>query len=61
MQAVFAIDIPYVRQVYTGSGSNGYGTTNYYENERYYVQQAERIEKFVEITEDGKIVEVKLK
>jgi hypothetical protein len=61
LQAVFAIDIPYVRQVYTGSGSNGYATTNYYENERYYVQQAERIEKYIEIKENGEILEVKLK
>lgn len=46
---------------YTGSGYNGYGgRTDYYQQKRYSVDHEDRIEEFVEIKEDGKIVKVKL-
>jgi hypothetical protein len=46
---------------YTGSGYNGYGgRTDYYQQKKYTVDHEDRIEEFVEIKEDGKIVKVKL-
>lgn len=46
---------------YTGSGYNGYGTTNYYTRENYTTGHADLLTKFVEVTKDNEIVEVKLK
>lgn len=46
---------------YTGSGYSGYNTTNYYNREYYNVNHAEKLEKYVEVKEDGEIVDVKLK
>lgn len=46
---------------YTGSGYNGYGgRTDYYQQKKYSVEHEDRIEEFVEIREDGKMVKVKL-
>jgi hypothetical protein len=62
LQAYLNINIAHNRKVTVGTGTNEYGgTVTYYENERYYTEQGERIEKFVEITRDGQVVEVKLK
>lgn len=46
---------------YNGSAYNGYGTTNYYSREYYNVGHADLLTKIVEITEEGQILEVKLK
>ncbi len=46
---------------YVGSGSDGWGTTNYYQYHTYNEQHNDRLEQFVEITQDGTVVEVKLK
>ncbi len=62
LQAFLNVNIAHNRQVQVGTGTNQYGgTVTYYENERYYTEQGERIEKFVEITEEGQIKKVKLK
>jgi hypothetical protein len=62
LQAYLNINIAHNRNVAIGSGTTEYGgTVTYYENERYYSQQGERIEKFVEINRDGEVVEIKLK
>ncbi|BAV05318.1 lipoprotein [Filimonas lacunae] len=46
---------------YTGSGYNGYGTTNYYSRELYTTDHSDLLEKFVDVDNDGQVVEVKLK
>lgn len=46
---------------YTGSGSNGYATTNYYTREYYSKGHADLVSKFVEITKENEILEIKLK
>jgi hypothetical protein len=46
---------------YTGSAYNGYGTTNYYSKEYYQNGHADLLKEFIEIKEDGEILEVKLK
>jgi hypothetical protein len=46
---------------YTGSAYNGYGTTNYYTPTSYTVNHADLLTKFVEVTKEGEIVEIKLK
>jgi hypothetical protein len=62
LQSFMTINIAHNATVYTGSDTYSNGDrVNYYENEKYYTQQDERIEKFVEINTDGEIVEVKLK
>jgi len=45
---------------YTGSGYNGYGQTDYYQQKNYSVDHEDRIEEFVEVKENGEIVKVKL-
>jgi len=47
---------------YTGSGYNSYGgRTDYYEKKNYSVAHTDRLEEFVEVKEDGEVVNVKLK
>jgi hypothetical protein len=46
---------------YTGSGSDGWGTTNYYQREYYNVGHYDKLWDFVEIKSDGEIVTIKLK
>lgn len=46
---------------YTGSGYDGYYTTNYYTPEYYTNDHADLLEKFIEVTSEGEVVEVKLK
>lgn len=48
-------------EVYRGSASNGWTTTNYYEYKNYTNNYSDRIEEFVEITRDGETIEIKLK
>jgi hypothetical protein len=46
---------------YTGSGYDNYGgRTDYYQKKQYYTSHSERIEEFVEVKEDGEMVNVKL-
>jgi len=45
---------------YTGAAYNGYNRTNYYELKQYSVNHEDRIEAFVEVKENGEIVNVKL-
>lgn len=45
---------------YTGSGYNGYGRVDYYQQKRYSVDHKDRIEEFVEVKENGEIVKVRL-
>ena len=62
IQAYMEVNYKRNRTIYEGSGVNNYGgVTNYYSNETYFVEQNERIEKFVEIKEEGELVELKLK
>ncbi|PUZ27902.1 hypothetical protein GA0116948_10668 [Chitinophaga costaii] len=46
---------------YTGSGYSNYNTTDYYSREYYSINHASLLKKFVEVSKDGEIVEVKLK
>ncbi|RFM26982.1 carboxypeptidase-like regulatory domain-containing protein [Deminuibacter soli] len=46
---------------YTGSGYGYGGTTDYYERKYYTVEHADKLYKYVEVTKDGEVVEVKLK
>lgn len=46
---------------YNGSAYNGYGTTNYYTRESYTNGHSDLLTKFVEITKEGQVVEIKLK
>jgi len=48
------------RNVYTGSGYDGYGRTDYYTPQYYNVNHSDRVEEFVEVKESGEIVEIKL-
>lgn len=56
--------LPYTRNgyyhEYTGAAYDGYGRTNYYELKQYSIEHEDRIEEFVEVKEDGKIIKVKL-
>ncbi|MDQ1096759.1 MULTISPECIES: carboxypeptidase-like regulatory domain-containing protein [Chryseobacterium] len=45
---------------YTGTASDGYNRTNYYDLKQYSVNHEDRIEAFVEVKENGEIVKVKL-
>lgn len=46
---------------YTGTGYDSYGgRTNYYQQKKYSVDHNDRIEEFVEVKEDGKIIKVRL-
>ena len=60
LQAFMSTDHSYNTPVATGYGSNQYGTTTYYENQRINKVKHHRLEKFIEITKDGEIIEVKL-
>ncbi|RXK81494.1 hypothetical protein ESB13_21260 [Filimonas effusa] len=47
---------------YTGTGYNNYGgSTNYYTREYYTRSHSDLLSKFVEITEEGQVLEIKLK
>ena len=46
---------------YTGYGSNGYNTTNYYERKYYDLNHAEFLEDYVEVKEENEVVKIKLK
>lgn len=47
---------------YNGSGYNSYGgTTNYYTRENYTTGHADLLTKFVEVSKDNEVVEIKLK
>lgn len=46
---------------YSGSAYNGYGTTNYYTREHYTTDHSDLLEKFVEITKEGEVLDIKLK
>lgn len=61
LQAFMATTTAYNQQVPVGSGSNAYGTTTYYQNQRYLKTKNHRIEKFVEIKRDGEILEISLR
>jgi len=62
IQAFMGTNYQKNRVVYDGIGVNNYGgVTNYYSNETFFVEQNERIEKFVEIKTEGELVEFKLK
>ena len=62
IQAFMEVNYKKNRTVYEGTSNNGYGgITNYYSNEDYFVEQNERIEKFIEIKSEGELVEFKLK
>lgn len=61
LQAFMTTDHSYYTPIATGYGSNQYGTTTYYENQRVNKVKYHRLEKFIEITKDGEIIEVKLK
>lgn len=45
---------------YTGTGYNGYGQTDYYQQKKYSVDHQDRIEEFVEVKENGEVVKVRL-
>ncbi len=57
IQAFMSVTQAYTRDVVVGSNSYG---TQFYQKERYNKTNYHRNEKFVEITKDGEIVEVKL-
>ncbi len=46
---------------YTGSGYDGYTTTNYFERKYYDVNHADLLEEYVEVKEEGEVVKIKLK
>ena len=60
LQSFMTTDHSYYTPVATGYGSNQYATTTYYENQRVNKVKYHRLEKFVEVTTDGEIIEVKL-
>jgi hypothetical protein len=62
IQAFMNTDFDYYKTVNVGASANVSGGTTYYtENQYYTLYQNERMEKYVEIKVDGKMVEVKLK
>ncbi|RNL82906.1 carboxypeptidase regulatory-like domain-containing protein [Sinomicrobium pectinilyticum] len=63
LQSIFNTSFAHTGQYYTGRSVYGnYGTAAHeYEYKTFYNQQNERIEKFVEIDQDGEIQEIKLK
>lgn len=60
LQVIIGYSTRYTQNVYTGSGYNSYGRTDYYTPQDYYVDHSERAEDFVDVKEDGEIVKVKL-
>lgn len=60
LQVIIGYATQHTQNVYTGSGYNSYGRTDYYTPQSYYVDHSERAEEFVEVKEDGEIVKVKL-
>jgi hypothetical protein len=46
---------------YTGSGYDGWGTTNYYQRQYYNVGHYDKLWDFVEIKTDGEVITMKLK
>lgn len=61
LQAFMSTTTSYNQQVPVGSGSNGYGTTTYYQTQQYLKTKNHRIEKFVEITKEGEVIEISLR
>ncbi|MDI9257891.1 hypothetical protein [Flavobacterium sedimenticola] len=61
LQAFMSTTKAYNQQVPVGTGSNGYGTTTYYQTQRYLKTKNHRIEKFVEITKEGEVIEISLR
>lgn len=57
IQAIMSVTQSHTRDVVVGTNSYG---TQYYQKERYNTTKYHRNEKFVEINNDGEIVEVKL-
>lgn len=60
LQAIVGWSTTHATNVYTGSGYNGYGRTDYYTPQYYSVSHSDRIEEYVEIKESGEVVRVKL-
>jgi hypothetical protein len=62
LQAVMNTEYDYYNTVNVGAEQNSSGGTTIYTEKQYFtINQDERIEKFVEIKENGEIVEIKLK
>ncbi|MBW8687857.1 hypothetical protein [Chitinophaga rhizophila] len=60
LQAIVGWSTTHGQNVYSGSGYNGYGRTDYYTRSYYNVSHSDRIEEFVEVKESGEVVKVKL-
>ena len=62
LQAFMNTEYDYYNTVNVGAETNSSGGTTIYTEKQYFtINQDERIEKFVEIKENGEIVEIKLK
>lgn len=60
IQAIVGWSTTRTTNVYTGSGYNGYGRTDYYTPQYSSVSHSDRIEEYVEIKESGEVVKIKL-